>query len=206
MAVNWSGDKKLFSKKLRSVSPLGLGSIIAINSITSINIFWVFLKISLVLFGSGYLLIAYLDAELVERLAWISRSQLLDAVAIGQLTPGPILTTATFIGYQINGLWGATIATLGIFIPSFFLVNLLNPIVPKLRKTKAASAFLDAINIGAVGIMVAVTLQLGQCILTDWRAWLITLISLMVTFGPKKINVLGLVVGSAALGYLLQYL
>ncbi|MTI29971.1 chromate efflux transporter, partial [Xanthovirga aplysinae] len=204
MIVNWSKETQKFDTKLKSVSPFGLGSIFAIQGLSNFNLFWVFFKISLVLFGSGYLLIAYLDAELVERLAWISRTQLLDAIAIGQLTPGPILTTATFIGYQISGLSGATLATLGIFIPSFFLVNLLNPIVPRLRKTKAASSFLDAINVGAVGIMIAVTLQLGQSVLTDWRAWFITALSLVITFGPKKINVLWLVFGSAFLGYILQ--
>lgn len=171
--------------------------------ISSSKLFLVFLKIGSVLFGSGYVLVAYLDGELVEKLGWLTKPQLLDAIAIGQFTPGPVLSTATFIGYQVNGLSGAVAATLGIFLPSFFFVLILNPIVPKLRKSKLAAGFLDAVNIAAVGIMIAVTIRLGQDILVDWRSWLIAITSILLTFFIKKLNVIYIVLGGAILGYLL---
>lgn len=175
-------------------------------AVSNSKLFLVFLKVGAVLFGSGYVLVAYLDAELVEKLGWLSRSQLLDAIAIGQFTPGPVLSTATFIGYQINGWEGALLATLGIFLPSFFFVLLLNPIVPRLRKSVWAAGFLDGVNIGAVGIMVAVTFRLGEAILTDWKSGLIFLLGIAFTFGPKKAGAVALVLGGALLGYLLSLL
>ena len=175
----------------------------ALATISNSKLFFVFLKIGAVLFGSGYVLVAYLDGELVEKLGWLSKPELLDAIAIGQFTPGPVLSTATFIGFQINGVSGALAATLGIFLPSFFFVWLLNPIVPKLRKSTLASGFLDAVNIGAVAIMIAVTFRLGQDILIDWRAWTIAILSVLVTFYIKKASALYIVIGGALLGYLL---
>ncbi|WP_341481965.1 chromate transporter [Christiangramia sediminis] len=165
-----------------------------------------FLKIGAVLFGSGYVLVAYLDGELVEKLGWLTKSELLDAIAIGQFTPGPVLSTATFIGYQINGISGALAATAGIFLPSFLFVLLLNPIVPKLRRSPLAKGFLDAVNIAAVGIMIAVTFRLGHDILIDWRAWLIAILSILVTFFIKKTSAVYIVIGGAILGYLLLQL
>lgn len=173
---------------------------------SSTNLFLAFLKIGAVLFGSGYVLVAYLDGELVEKLGWLTKPELLDAIAIGQFTPGPVLSTATFIGYQIGGISGAIAATLGIFLPSFFFVLLLNPIVPKLRESKLAAGFLDAVNIGAVGVMIAVAFRLGEEILIDWRAWLIAVLSIAVTFGVKKVGALWIVIGGALLGYLLAWL
>ncbi|WP_224488623.1 chromate efflux transporter [Robertkochia flava] len=172
-------------------------------AVSSWKVFLVFLKIGAVLFGSGYVLVAYLDGELVEKLEWLTRQELLDAIAIGQFTPGPVLSTATFIGYQLHGVPGALAATAGIFLPSFFFVLLLNPVVPELRRSKLASGFLDAVNIGAVGIMVAVTFTLGKSILTDWQAWVIALLSCLVVFRFKKISALWIVVGGAILGYVL---
>lgn len=173
------------------------------KAISTSKIFFIFLKIGAVLFGSGYVLVAYLDGELVEQLGWLTKTQLLDAIAIGQFTPGPVLSTATFIGFQLNGIYGAMAATLGIFLPSFLFVLLLNPIVPKLRKSVLAAAFLDAVNIGAVAIMIAVTYRLGDEILLDWRAWLIAILSILITFLVKKMNALWIVSGGALLGYLL---
>ncbi len=175
-----------------------------LQDISNLKLFLVFLKIGAVLFGSGYVLVAYLDGELVEKLNWLTRQELLDAIAIGQFTPGPVLSTATFIGYQVNGIWGAVVATLGIFLPSFFFVWLLNPLVPKLRKSPLAAGFLDAVNIGAVGIMVAVTINLGRDVLIDWVAWVIALASIGVTFFVKKISVFWIIIGGAVLGYLLK--
>ena len=174
-----------------------------IENPNSWKLFFVFLKVGAVLFGSGYVLVAYLDGELVESLGWLTRSELLDAIAIGQFTPGPVLSTATFIGYQINGVGGAMAATVGIFLPSFIFVWLLNPLIPKLRSSKIASSFLDAVNISAVAIMIVVTFQLGQSVLLDWKAWLIALLSCLIHFKWKKVSVLWIVVGGSILGYLL---
>ena len=165
------------------------------------KLFLVFLKIGAVLFGSGYVLVAYLDGELVENLGWLTKQELVDAVAIGQFTPGPILSTATFIGYQINGVWGALLATAGIFLPSFFFVLILNPFIPKLRNSALASGFLDSVNIAAVAVMIVVSIRLGQDILIDWKAWFIALLSIAVTQIFKKISAFWIVIGGAILGY-----
>ena len=190
--------KSLFPFLLLNATP------VIVKNVSVTKLFLVFLKIGAVLFGSGYVLVAYLDGELVEKLGWLTRQELLDAIAIGQFTPGPVLSTATFIGYQVSGFWGAIAATAGIFLPSFFFVLLLNPIVPKLRQSKLASGFLDAVNIGAVGIMIAVTFGLGQNALIDWKAWTIAILSIAITFGIKKVSALWIVLGSALLGYLLH--
>lgn len=169
------------------------------------KLFGVFLKVGAVLFGSGYVLVAYLDGELIQKLGWLTREQLLDAIAIGQFTPGPVLSTATFRGYQIQGVWGALAATLGIFLPSFIFVLLLNPLIPKLRKSPLTAGFLDSVNTGAVGIMIAVTISLGRSVLVDWRSWLILVISVGVIFGVKKVNALWIVLGGVILGYMLRF-
>lgn len=199
-----SADKK---NRLPLLSWLLTGGGAALStSVSNTKLFLVFLKVGAVLFGSGYVLVAYLDAELVEKLGWLTKPQLLDAIAIGQFTPGPVLSTATFVGYQINGVYGALVATLGIFLPSFFFVLLLNPIVPRLRKSAWAAAFLDAVNIGAVGVMIGVTYRLGEEVLTDWKGWLIALLSVVISFGWKKASSLYIVVGGAVLGYVLHLL
>ncbi|MCM4157321.1 chromate efflux transporter [Gramella sp. AN32] len=203
----WFGVPKMLKKADSTfIFPLGIaGSLsLAVQGISNTKLFLVFLKIGAVLFGSGYVLVAYLDGELVEKLGWLTKQQLLDAIAIGQFTPGPVLSTATFIGFQVNGLGGALAATAGIFLPSFFFVLLLNPIVPKLRNSALAAGFLDAVNIAAVGVMIAVTIKLGEAVLTDWRAWLIAILSIVITFTFKKVNVVYIVLGGALLGYLLS--
>lgn len=190
------------SQKFASIgAPIIAGA--SSSDISLLKLFLIFLKIGLVLFGSGYVLIAYLEGEFVQNLGWLSQAQLLDAVAIGQFTPGPVLSTATFIGYQMAGVWGAIVATVGIFLPSFILVALLNPVIPRLRESKVASAFLDAVNISAMGIMAAVTVKLGISVLTNWPAWLIFLLSCAATFGFKKVSSVWIVVGSAGVGYIL---
>lgn len=196
------------SSNLKSFAPFLLFNLsnLSAEGISTTKLFLVFLKIGAVLFGSGYVLVAYLDGELVEKLGWLTRQELLDAIAIGQFTPGPVLSTATFIGYQVNGVWGAMAATAGIFLPSFFFVLLLNPIVPKLRNSKLAAGFLDAVNIAAVGIMVAVTFNLCQNILVDWKTGLIAVLSTIVTFKFKKVSALWIVIGGALLGFILTLL
>ncbi len=194
------GGRKLLPLLLPAAITSGTGAI------TSLGLFWTFLKIGAILFGSGYVLIAYLDAELVERLGWLTKSELLDAVAIGQFTPGPVLSTASFIGYFLNGYKGALMATAGIFLPSFLFVWLLNPIIPKLRASKLASAFLDAVNVGAVGVMLAVVLQLGTDIFTDWKTIAVAILTAIIYFGLKQKNAVLIVLIGAVAGYGLHLL
>lgn len=165
------------------------------------QIFLFFLKVGSVLYGSGYVLVAFLQNDLVDRYGWLTQVQLLDAIAIGQFTPGPVLTTATFIGYLLGGVWGAVVATLGIFLPSFVFVLMLNPLVPKMRNYVWTSAFLDAINAAAVGVMLAVTINLGHDTLTSWSAWFIFGLATYVTLRTRLSSV-WIVIGGAALGYL----
>lgn len=171
--------------------------------ISTLKIALTFLKVGAILYGSGYVLFAFLNTELVAK-GWLSRQVLLDAVAIGQITPGPVLSTATFIGWQLNGIAGAMAATIGIFLPSFIFVLLLNPIIPKMRKSETVSAFLDAVNVAAVALIVAVCVMMSKDTLTDWRTVLIALVSLTVVFVFKKMNSALIVLGSAVLGYLLS--
>lgn len=170
-----------------------------------------FLKIGSVLFGSGYVLIAFLEGELVNHYAWLTQQQLLDAIAIGQFTPGPVLSTATFIGYVILGLPGAIIATLAIFMPSFFFVLAVNPIIPKLRQSRWMGAFLDAVNVSAVALMGVVTLNLLYQTLWslrepfpfDWAAMLITALAGMAIL-KYKMNTAWVVCVGGLLGLILQ--
>ncbi|MDB0011291.1 chromate efflux transporter [Crocinitomicaceae bacterium] len=174
-------------------------------SISSLKTFWVFLKIGSLLYGGGYVLFAFLDAELVSE-GIISRTDLINAVAVGQFTPGPILSTATFIGWQIGGFFGALAATLGIFLPSFIFVLLLNPIVPKLRKSISISSFLDAVSVAAVSIILVVLVRMVGDVITDWKSILIALISLILALKFKKLNSAIIVIGGAFLGYLLAFI
>jgi chromate transporter len=130
-------------------------------------LFLVFLKAGALLFGSGYVLLAFLRADLVERLHWLTESQLLDAVAVGQVTPGPVFTTATFVGYILGGVPGAIVATVGIFLPAFFFVGVTGPLVPRLRKSRIAGAALDGVNVGALAMMATVTWYLGRAAIID---------------------------------------
>jgi chromate transporter len=130
-------------------------------------LFLVFLKIGAVVFGSGYVLLAFLRADLVAHRGWLTDAQLVDAIAVGQVTPGPVFTTATFIGYLVGGLRGAIVATIGIFVPAFLLVAASGPLVPRIRKSKIASAFLDGVNVGSLALMAVVTFQLARTSLTD---------------------------------------
>lgn len=175
--------------------------LLAVQS-SNFKIWLSFLKVGALLYGSGYVLFAFLDAELVAK-GLLTRQQLIDAVAVGQFTPGPVLSTATFVGWQLNGFWGAVAATVGIFLPSFAFVALLNPVIPKLRKSKAMSAFLDAINVAAVAVILAVAVEMSRDTLTDWRTVLIAVISFIVVFKFKKLNSAFIVIGGAVLGYLL---
>lgn len=176
-----------------------------ILSVTNSNLFWIFLKIGAILYGSGYVLFAFLDAELVST-GILSRQQLIDAIAVGQFTPGPVFSSVTFIGYQINGLSGAVISTIGIFLPSFVFVAFLNPLVKKMRNSKLFSAFLDAVNVASVAIIISVCFEMGKDTITDWRTFAIAVLSIAVTFGYRKINSAFIVLGGSMLGYLLRFI
>ena len=172
-------------------------------SVDHLNVFLIFLKVGALLYGSGYVLFAFLDAELVAK-GFLTREVLLDSIAVGQFTPGPVLSTATFIGWQLNGIWGAILASIGIFLPSFLFVIFLNPIIPKLRKSKVMSAFLDAVNIASVAVILAVCIEMGKDAVTDWRSIVIALVSFILTFVFKKLNSAFIVLGGATAGYLLM--
>ncbi len=174
-------------------------------NISTLGLFFTFLKIGAILYGSGYVLFAFLDTELVAK-GIISRQQLIDAIAVGQFTPGPVFSSVTFIGYQINYFTGAAIATLGIFLPSFIFVALLNPLIRKMRESKLFSAFLDAVNVASIAIIVAICYQLGKETISDWRTIIIAIASLAVVFGFKKTNSAMVVVGGSILGYVLYLL
>jgi chromate transporter len=171
---------------------------------SSLKLFLIFLKIGSILYGSGYVLFAFLNAELVAK-GLLSKQQLIDAVAVGQFTPGPVFSSATFIGWQVGGLGGAVAATVGIFLPSCFFVALLNPIVPKLRKSKVMGAFLDSVNIASIAIILSVIIEVSREVLLDPRTILIAITSFIITFYFKKINIVFIITGGAILGYVLSF-
>lgn len=164
-------------------------------------LFLIFLKMGAVVFGSGYVLLAFLRADLVERLHWLTESQLIDAVAVGQVTPGPVFTTATFIGYVLAGMPGAVLATVAIFLPGFVLVAMIRPLVARVRQSHNAAAFLDGVNVASLALMAVVTVQLGRAALIDWPAAVIAVVSavLLVRF---KVNPTWLIAGGALVGAL----
>jgi chromate transporter len=161
-----------------------------------------FLKVGSVLFGSGYVLLAFLESDLVERWGWLSQGQLLDAVAVGQVTPGPVFTTATFIGYVLAGLPGAVVATVGIFAPAFFFVAISGPLVPLLRRSPTAGRFLDGVVAASVALMAVVTFQLAEAALVDGLTWTLGGVSAVLLL-KYRVNSTWLVLGAAILGLLL---
>lgn len=173
----------------------------SILKITAINVFWTFLKVGAILYGSGYVLFAYLDAELVTK-GWLTRVELLDAIAVGQFTPGPVLSTSTFIGYQLSGLSGALAATTGIFLPSFLFVLILNPYISRMQQSKVLRYFLDAVNVAAVAIMLAVLIIMTKETLVDWKTIVIALTAVFLVFKTKVSTIWVIIIG-AALGYIL---
>ena len=162
-------------------------------------LFLTFLKIGAILYGSGYVLLAFLRADFVERLGWLTEKQLIDAVAVGQLTPGPLFTTATFIGYILGGAPGAILATIGIFLPGFIFVAITNPIIPRLRASKMASSLLDGVNAASLGLMAGVTWQLGRVSINNLMTALIAIIA-FVLLARFKINSTWLIIGGALVG------
>lgn len=165
-------------------------------------LFLFFLKVGAVLYGSGYVLLAFIRADLVERWQWLTESQLLDAIAIGQVTPGPVFTTATFIGYVLGGTSGAAVATIGIFLPAFIFVALSGPFVPMIRRSPTAGAFLDGVNACALSLMFVVTYLLARSAIVDVGTILIASISAFLLF-RFRLNSAWLVLGGAILGWVL---
>ncbi len=180
----------------------------AASSVTAFGLwplFLFFLKVGSVLFGSGYVLLAFLRADLVERWHWLTEAQLLDAIAIGQVTPGPVFTTATFIGYLLAGTKGGLIATLGIFLPAFVFVAISGPLVPRMRRSPLVGAFLDGVVVASLGLMAVVTLQLLRAALVDWITLLLAAVSAFWLFRYKT-NSAWLVLGGALVGLALSLL
>jgi chromate transporter len=180
---------------LAGVAPVGGPSLLALGLF--------FLKIGSILYGSGYVLLAFLEEELVLQYAWMTHEQLLDAIAIGQFTPGPVLSTAAFIGYVVTGgsLAGALVAAGAIFLPSFIFVATLNPLLPRLRESAWVSAFLDAVNVCAVGLLAAVTLELGYLSLDEWPKYVIAGVAAVLGLW-RGVGAVWLVVGGAIAGWL----
>jgi chromate transporter len=165
-------------------------------------IFLVFVKIGAMVFGSGYVLLAFLRADLVERLGWLNQQQLLDAVAVGQITPGPVFTTATFLGYLLQGTSGAVAATLGIFIPAFVFVAISAPLIPKIRASRVAGAALDGINVASLALMAVVTWQLARSALVDWITIVLVVLSALLLFRFPRLNSAWLIAGAGVVGAL----
>jgi chromate transporter len=186
----------ILAQAASSVSPTGF-SLLAL--------FLTFLKIGSVLYGSGYVLLAFLHDDFVQNLGWLTNQQLLDAVAVGQLTPGPFFTTATFIGYVLGGVPGALVATLGIFLPSFVFVAISNPFIPRLRRSPWTAALLDGVNIAALGLMAGVTLELAQSAIVDWLTVILAVAAAAVLF-RFKLNSAWLVLGGAVVGVIAHLL
>jgi chromate transporter len=167
------------------------------------TLFLVFLKIGAILYGSGYVLIAFLRADLVTRLGWLTEQQLIDAITIGQITPGPLFTSATFIGYLLGGVPGALIATLGIFLPSYIFVAISNPVIPKLRQSPWAGSLLDGVIVASLGLMAAVSFQLSLVSLVDGLTIVIALVSFVLLL-RFKLNATWLIIGGALVGLIVH--
>jgi len=163
------------------------------------TLFLTFLKIGAVLYGSGYVLLAFLQTEFVNTLGWLTQQQILDAVAVGQFTPGPVFTTATFIGYVILGVPGAVVATLGIFLPSFVFVWATRPLIARLRSSRWLSAFLDGVNAAALALMAAVTVTLGRAALIDLLTLAIALVAAVLLI-RYRVNSTWLIIGGGLVG------
>ncbi len=197
------------ARRLRNANPLmllpfsGLGIAQLVTSFSLPILFLTFLKIGSVLYGSGYVLLAFLRNDFVLRLGWLTDQQLIDAIAIGQVTPGPVFTTATFIGYILGGTPGALLATLGIFLPSFIFVAISNPLIPKIRNSVWTSSLLDGVNVSSLGLMAAVTIQLASSSLTDFYTIIIGIISLVLLL-RYKVNSTWLIAGGGIAGFIIS--
>jgi chromate transporter len=206
VALAWRRGRPLADRGLHQFVPLlpavlpAAGAAGVASAVTLPSLFWVFFKTGSVLFGSGYVLLAFLRADLVERLHWLTEAQLIDAIAVGQVTPGPVFTTATFIGYILAGPSGALLATAGIFLPAFIFVAISGPLVPRLRASRNASSFLDGVNVASLALMAVVTVQLGRAALVDiWSVLLCAVAALLLL--RFRLNSTWLILGGALAGF-----
>jgi chromate transporter len=193
------GDDGKFRLLVFPSALLGVAAPAAIASVSWLQVFFYFLKLGSVLYGGGYVLLAFLQQDLVEQSRWLTSQQLLDAVAIGQVTPGPLFTTATFVGYLLAGNMGAIAGTLGIFLPSFILILVISPWVVKLRASPWASGFLDGVNAASMGLMAVVTYTLGRAAIVDWITMVVALLGSITVF-RFQLNTIWLVLASGAIG------
>jgi chromate transporter len=198
---------RFFSEALGLVAlPKLLGAIVTATAVVAAvpaslaRLFLSFLKIGSVVFGSGYVLLAFLQAEFVGRLHWLTEKQLLDAVAVGQFTPGPLFTTATFIGYIVAGWTGAFVATVGIFLPGFVLVALSGPFVPRIRKSPIAAAALDGVIAASLALMAVVAIQLARASIVDRMTLAVFIVSLIALL-RFRVNSAWVVAAAAVIGF-----
>ena len=202
---HWVTRAKTGESMLAALAPIALVAQAGVAAPFSLRgLFLFFLKIGSVLFGSGYVLLAFLRGDLVARWHWLSESQLLDAITIGQVTPGPMFTTATFIGYLLGGMPGAILATVGIFLPAFVFVAASGPLVPRIRRSKAAGAVLDGINAASLSLMAVVSYQLAKASLVDLRTVLVAGLA-AAALVRLRLNSAYLVLGGAAAGLILRW-
>ena len=207
MAARNAGRLRQRPRALALVPMLGAPALSTAGAaaVDPVSLFFVFLKIGAVLYGSGYVLLAFLRNDFVVRLGWLTDQQLIDAVAVGQLTPGPVFTTATFIGYIVAGTSGAALSTVAIFLPSFVFVAIVYPLVPRLRGSAWMSAFLDGVNVAAIGLMLAVTWQLGRSAVVDGPSAALALVATILLL-RWRINSVWLIAGAGVIGTLIRWL
>lgn len=190
------------------ILPAAVGSGMLVAAATTMpyspwQLFLLFLRIGATLYGSGYVLIAFIQSDLVDRLGWLTEGELLDAVAVGQFTPGPVSSTATFVGYLVGGWGGAVLATVGIFLPAFVVVAIANPLLPKIRSSPWAAGFLDGVNVAAIGLMVAVAWVLGQASIIDPFTTALS-IGALLALVILRVNSVWLILGGAIVGFLVN--
>ncbi|MCS7255892.1 MAG: chromate efflux transporter [Thermomicrobium sp.] len=206
LGQRWSGGSAAVLVSLGSL-PLPTLSFATAGAVpvSLLQLFLTFLKIGAVLYGSGYVLLAFLRRDFVERLGWLTDQQLLDAIAVGQFTPGPVFTTATFVGYLVAGLPGAVLATIGIFLPAFVFVAAIQPFVPRLRGSRWTAPLLDGVNVAALALMAAVSWQLGREAIVDPLTAALALVSLVLLL-RFRVNSAWLVLGGGVIGFLARLL
>jgi chromate transporter len=214
LAVVGGATLGLAAYGVRVVPVLGVGALLAVLPMLKPSpraaavaplwpLFLVFVKVGAILFGSGYVLLAFLEGDLVQRLHWLTEHQLLDAVAVGQVTPGPVFTTATFIGYILAGPPGAIVATVAIFLPSFVYVAASGPLIPRLRRSRVAGAALAGVTVASLALMAVVSVQLGRAALVDGLTVGILAVSLFLLI-KVRVNSAWLIIASAILGLVLN--
>lgn len=197
------GLPKIFGLKKVVAGVMAVAAVGAAFPVGLVRLFLSFLKIGSVVFGSGYVLLAFLQTEFVERLHWLTEKQLIDAVAVGQFTPGPVFTTATFIGYVVAGWAGAVVATAGIFLPGFVLVAASGPLIPRLRRSAVAAAALDGVVAGSLALMAVVAWQLGKASIVDRTTLAVFAVSLVALL-RFRVNSAWLIGAAAVVGWFLR--